>query len=81
MFWVISLICQLCSLPASTTFGCKEYVNKENAYNASSVFKISINKYSNHWHLSVTLSLIGGGGGGGGGGGLRILFKRSVADC
>ena len=38
---------------ASTTFGCKENVNKEGAHSSSSVFKISMNKYSNHWHFII----------------------------
>jgi hypothetical protein len=46
------------SFAASTTFGCEENVNKERAYSTSSVFKKTINKYSNHWQLSVTLSTI-----------------------
>jgi hypothetical protein len=40
------------------SFGCEENVSKERAYSTSSVFKISMNKYSNHWLLSVTLSTI-----------------------
>jgi hypothetical protein len=48
-------------MPASTTFGCKENVNKERVHSSSSVFKISMNKYSNkigtspqNWHINNT---------------------------
>ena len=34
-------------------FGCNENVNKERVHSSSSVFKISMNKYSNHWHFII----------------------------
>jgi hypothetical protein len=42
-----------CQLQQHLGFDCKDNVNKERAHSSSSVFKISMNKYSNHWHFII----------------------------